>query len=141
MSPERVEYLMLQIARLNMDPKLPSATRICRELGISKQLYDKLRDKPLYVSLCEQLLKPIRDKYEGQIQAVLINRALKGSKWHMDTYYNLQDRLSAKKLEVTHKTISDDPKEVDDEIGRLTSEIEMITVASQGESKSDKRDK
>lgn len=129
-TPEQIEMMMYQMATYECSPNAPSARQVAMKMGIAYDTYIAWKSDPRYIAIMQKLLNSVRDKWEGRIQGVVIKKALTGSKYHIDTYYNLQGRFT-KKVEVVHKeSIPTDAKEIQEEINRLTAEISDLETVS-----------
>lgn len=128
-TPEQVEMLMLRMATYECSPTLPKPRHVAAKLGITYATYNVWKSDARYIAIMQKLLGAVRDKWEGRVQAKVIEKALEGNKYMVDTFYNLQQRF-IKKVEVKHtETISSDPKEIQEEINKITAEIsDMETI-------------
>lgn len=127
-SSERKEFLFHKMARLQGDPKCYSTGEICSKLGIDRQTYYIWKQDPRYLRIVDGMLKSLRDEYEAQIQAKVIQKALAGSKYHTDTYFQLQGRFVTKVEHSKKSDIPTDISEIQKEIDQLTNETSDLKV-------------
>lgn len=120
---ERTEFLYHKLAKLLGSPKCYTSRQICKVLGIDRRTLNNWRQDPTFIKIKNSYLKAIRDEYEIEIQAKVIQKALQGSKYHIDTFYQLQGSFAAQKLQITKgDEIPDDPQERQAEIDRLITQ-------------------
>jgi hypothetical protein len=127
-SLEQYEMLMVKIATIKLHPKLYSDAAAAQMLGVSVQIIKKIRTNPIYTSLVENMLKEVRMQWKGEIQAVIINRAIKGSPKHIDFFFNLEKDFVNKSGAVHREDIPDDPMEKKKLIDKLLSETQDLIV-------------
>ena len=131
------EHCMRLIALELGAPYPRSLKLIAADLGISTVLIRKWRKTQKFLDVCEEVQEYLFQKYEILINGKLIEKALEGSKWHMDTYYNIRGRLKQRVVlehtgPRTSEAVDQELKEIAEKSPELRKEIsELMDVGAE----------
>lgn len=110
-SSEYREHMAYRVIYALYQPFPPKKAKLANKLGISLITLQRLIRSPEYERAKNELRRELRRKWGADIDMVVIKKALQGSKYHADLFYQLEGEL-IKKLEVKNvDNIPEDPKE------------------------------
>lgn len=121
-TPERYEMLLHKLAALKLSPKLITDTEAAGILKISISTVKKLRRDPTYVKIKNSMLQEVREQWKGEIQAMLLSKAIKGDLKATEMFYNLEkefDNMNSGR----QNDIPSDPDERKAMIDKLAAEV------------------
>lgn len=75
---------------------------IAADLGVSTLLLRKWRKSEQFMDICDEVQDYLFRKYEILIMGKVIEKALEGNKWFVDTFLTMRGRMK-QQIEVTHK--------------------------------------
>lgn len=129
MALEQYEMLMVKMATLKLHPRMYSDGYVAKKLGVNIATIKKLRRNHRYIEIVENMLAEVRSQWKGEIQGVIINRALKGSPAHIDFFYNLDKEFVNKSGPKHREDIPTDPVEKKKLIEKLLAETQLLDKA------------
>lgn len=119
------EHIIYQIIYRLISPFKPKIADVARELGLDSNTIQSIIRTSQYQEIKSKLRKELRAKWGAEIDAVVIKKALLGSKYHAELYYKLEGEL-IDKLSVKHESdIPTDPTQRKELIKKYLHELGM----------------
>lgn len=119
------EHIIYQLVYKLVSPFKPRRSEVAADLGLSLQTLNDLIATEEYQQVKRQLRAELRKKWATDIDAVVIKKALLGSKYHAELYYKLEGEL-IDKHEVTKKEdIPSDPQQRRELVKKYLHELGM----------------
>lgn len=124
-SSEYREHIIYQIIYRVVSPIPRKRREVARELGLSLETINAIIRTDDYHRIKNSLRAELRAKWGADIDAMVIKKALMGSKYHAELYYKLQGELIDKLKVEKDLKISTDPSSRKELIKKYLKELGM----------------
>jgi hypothetical protein len=110
-SSEYREHIIYQLIFKLIRPFRPKLSEVARELGLTIHTIQSVIRTKQFIDIKNSLRKELRAEWGADIDAVVVKKALQGSKYHAELFYKLEGEL-VDKVSVKHEeSIPADPEE------------------------------
>lgn len=127
---EQKELVLMQFAQWYWQPVREPLKFYADKIGVNPQTLRTWTKDDLFKKISSEIREEIRKTIGPLIDRKLFKRAMEGSFPHMNLYYQLCGDLTTK-IEHSNKPtdIPKDPKEIQEEINKLTQEVGSLPKA------------